>query len=68
MENLSLVVVDDRGDVVLNYGREGGSVVDVLHPLRQLRVPEKRVATNELSVLLGKADDLVGVGEVELSS
>jgi hypothetical protein len=52
--------------VVLDDLSQGVAVVDVLDPVRQLRVPQQGVAADELAVGLGKVDNLVGVGKVEL--
>jgi hypothetical protein len=68
LDNLAFVVLDDRSHVILNNSRQGVAVVDLGHPRRQLTMPEESVTTHELSVLLGEADDLISVGEVELSS
>lgn len=65
--DLALVTSSDVGNVVLNDRLELVLVVDVLDPLRQLRVPEEGVAADLDAVLLGKVDDLVGGAEVELA-
>lgn len=39
--------------------------VDVLHPLRQLAVPNKSVATDALFVCFGKVDNAVDLLKVE---
>jgi len=56
------------GYVVLNNGRQGGTVVDLANPRRQLRVPEERVATNVFSVLLGPGNDFISVAVAETST
>jgi hypothetical protein len=58
-------VGDDGGDVVLDHRGKGVAVGDLSYPVGQLAVPEKRVASDEFSVLDGEVDNLVGVGEVE---
>lgn len=40
LQNLALVSARDVGNVVLDHRRQRVPVVGVLHPLRQLRVPE----------------------------
>ena len=67
VEDLALVAGDHGGDVVLDNLRQGGAVVDVLHPLRQLGVPDEGVATNELAVGLSKVDNSISVCEGELT-
>ena len=66
VQDLALVATRDVGDVILDHGGEGGFVVDVLDPLRELGVPEEGVAADLLAVGSGKVDDLVGAVEVEL--
>ena len=68
LEDLALVVGYDVGHVVLNDRGQGVAVVDRGHPRRQLLVPQESVTTHQLAILLGKGDDLVGVGVVERSS
>lgn len=65
LKDLALVAGDHGRNVVLNDRGEGGAVVDVLNPLRQLGVPEESVATDELVVRNGEVNDLVGIGEGE---
>lgn len=65
LKDLALVAGDHGLDVVLDDRGEGRAIVDVLNPLRQLRVPEKSVATDKLAVLSGEVDDLVSVAEGE---
>lgn len=68
MEDLSLVTGDDGLDVVLDNGSQGSLVVDVLNPLWELGVPEEGVATDLLAVGLSPVDEVISVGEVELST
>ena len=66
LDDLALVAGDHGGDMVLDNLSQGVAVVDVLHPLRQLSVPEEGVATDELAVSLSKVDNSVSVREGEL--
>ena len=66
--DLALVTTSNRLDVVLNELSQSVAVVDVLNPLRQLRVPEKGMTSDFEAVLLGKVDDLVGASKVELAT
>ena len=68
MEDLAFVVGHDASYVVLNNGRQGGTVGDLADPRRQLRVPEERVATDIFSVLLGPGDDFISVAVAETST
>lgn len=66
--DLALVATSYRLDVVLNDLSQSVAVVDVLNPLRQLRVPKKGMTSNLETVLLGKGDNLVGASKVELAT
>lgn len=68
LQDLTLVVGDDLCHVVLDDGGQGSAVVDLRNPCWQLRVPEECVTTQELSVLGGPVDDVISVGECELST
>jgi hypothetical protein len=68
LDDLAFVVGHNVGYVVLNNGRQGGTVVDLADPRRQLRVPEERVATNVFSVLLGPGNDFISVAVAETST
>jgi hypothetical protein len=65
--DLALEVGHDLSDVVLHDVREGGLVVDVLDPLGKLGVPNQSVATDELTILAGKVDEVVATSEVKLA-
>ena len=54
-------------DVVLNGSLELVLVLDVLNPLRELRVPDKSVTADLEAVLGSKVDNLVSAGKVELA-
>lgn len=68
LDDLALVPGDLGRNVVLDDLRQGVTVGNLLHPLRQLAVPQQGVAANQLAVALGPVDDLVSVAEVELAS
>jgi hypothetical protein len=68
LDDLALVVVDDVGHMVLDDGCQGVAVGDRVDPSRHLLVPEESVTTHDLSILLGKGDDLVSVAVAELSA
>ena len=66
VEDLALVARDHCGDVVLDDLGQGVAVVDVLHPLRELGVPDEGVAADLLAVGLGEVDNGICVREVKL--
>jgi hypothetical protein len=68
VEDLALVAGHDGLDVVLNDLGEGVAVVDVLHPLRELRVPQESVATDQLAVGSGPVNNAVSVAEAEAAT
>lgn len=52
-------------DVVLNGHLKLVLVLDVVNPLRKLRVPDKSVTSDLEAALGGKVDNLISTGEVE---
>jgi hypothetical protein len=67
-EALALEVASDLGDVVLNHLSELSLVGDSLDPGRELRVPDKSVATEQLAVLGSESSGLVGSVKSELAA
>ena len=67
-ENLALVAAHDGPDVVLHHGNQSVLVSDLGDPARQLRVPNERVATDELVVTGSPVDEGIGALEVELAT
>lgn len=65
--DLALVAANDVGDVALNDLGQSSLVVDVLNPLRELRVPDQSVSSDLEAILSSKVDDLVEASEVELA-
>ena len=66
--DLALAASHDGLDVVLHDGGQSGLVTDLADPRGQLRVPDGGVATDELAVVLGKLDRLVGSAKVEVAA
>lgn len=63
--DLALPAAHFGGDVVLHDGRQGGFIGDARDPARQLRVPDGRVATDQLVVGCRPVNQVVGRREGE---
>ncbi len=61
MVDLALVPGHDRGDVLFDRLGQGGLVADVVHPARQLAVPDKSMSADGLVALGGPVDKVVGL-------
>jgi hypothetical protein len=66
--DLALEVSHDAADVVLHDSGQGGLVPDGADPAWELGVPDGGVSTDELAVVLGESNSLVGGTEVELAT
>jgi hypothetical protein len=65
--DLALVLGQELGDVVLHDAGQGGLVLDGRNPGGQLAVPDGGVTTDQLLVVGGELDSLVGGAQVELA-
>lgn len=65
--DLALVAATDGADVLLDHTRELVTVVDLVDPAGELRVPDKGVATDGLVALGGPVDEVVSLAPVVLA-
>ena len=63
--DLASIATSKLLDVIFNDRGEGRLVADVVHPVRELRVPDKGMATDELAVAGGPVDESVRPAEAE---
>jgi hypothetical protein len=64
---LALIASHDRLDVIFHNAHQGGIVVDLAHPARQLAVPHQGMASHLLPILCRKVGYLIGTVEAELT-
>jgi hypothetical protein len=64
----ALVTSHDGLDVILHNAHQCGVIVNLVHPVWQLRVPDESVASHLLVILCREVGDLVGATKAELSS
>jgi len=68
MRALPLIPPHNLLNMIRHHLHQRLVVVDLVDPLRQLGVPDERVAAHLLAVLGGEVGDLVGAAPVELAA